>query len=86
MGITEKHIRRRGVRQVTPRNGRVDEAITDRGTAIAASWSPARAFVLDLCDTPDGIKIVEAGCINAAGFYAADMQLLLMAIENMSGF
>jgi len=65
---------------------RVDEAITNHGTAVAAVWSPARAYVLDLCDTPDGIKIVEAGCINAAGFYAADMQLLLMAIENMNGF
>ena len=44
-------------------------------------WVPADAFVLDLCKTPDGIKIVEINTINSAGFYAADMQKLVMALE-----
>ncbi len=39
------------------------------------------AFVMDICLTNDEYKIVECGCINCAGFYKADMQKLLFAIE-----
>ena len=38
-------------------------------------------FVMDLALTENGYKIIECGCINCAGFYDADMQTLLMAIE-----
>lgn len=46
-------------------------------------WMPARAFVLDVCDTPDGMKIVEINTINSAGFYAANVQDLVLAIDAM---
>jgi len=39
------------------------------------------AFVMDLALTSNGYKIIECGCINSAGFYKADMQKLLMKIE-----
>jgi len=39
------------------------------------------AFVMDLALTENGYKIIECGCINSAGFYRADMQKLLIAIE-----
>ncbi len=48
------------------------------------SWVPARAFVLDIAETPDGYKILEVNCLNAAGFYAADLQKLVMALEGMN--
>ena len=48
----------------------------------AERWRPAEAFVLDVCDTPDGIKVVEINTINSAGFYAADVQKLVFALEN----
>ena len=38
-------------------------------------------FVMDLALTDDGYKIIECGCINCAGFYEADMQKLLMTLE-----
>lgn len=41
----------------------------------------ARAFVMDVCLVDDEWKIVECGCINCAGFYQADMQRLVMALE-----
>lgn len=44
-------------------------------------WLP-RAFVIDVADTPDGIKIVEINTINSAGFYAGDVQALVLALEN----
>ena len=39
------------------------------------------AFVMDLALTEHGYKIVECGCMNSAGFYRADMQKLLIALE-----
>ncbi len=36
---------------------------------------------MDVCLVGDEVKIVEINCINAAGFYNANMQLLLNAIE-----
>lgn len=43
----------------------------------------ARAFVIDVCLTNDGWKIVECGCINCAGFYKANLQKVIMALENL---
>jgi hypothetical protein len=45
-------------------------------------WRPAEAFVIDVCETPKGIKIVEINTINSSGFYAADVQKLVFALEN----
>jgi len=39
------------------------------------------AFVMDLCLVNDEYKIVECGCINCAGFYRADLQKLLVKLE-----
>jgi hypothetical protein len=49
--------------------------------AAVADWQPHRAFVIDVCDTPDGPRIVEINTINAAGLYAADVQRLVHALE-----
>lgn len=45
-------------------------------------YQVADAFVMDICDTPDGWKIVEINCINCSGFYKGDMQKVLIALEN----
>ena len=46
-------------------------------------WQPHRAFVIDVCDTDDGPRIVEINTLNAAGFYAGDVQKLVLALEAM---
>ena len=43
---------------------------------------PHDAFVIDIADTPEGMKIVEINTLNSCGFYAADIQKLVMALEN----
>jgi hypothetical protein len=40
------------------------------------------AFVIDICLVDGNYKIVEAGCINAAGFYNADLIKLLITLED----
>ena len=47
------------------------------------SWVPAAAYVMDIADTPDGLKVIEINNINSSGFYAADPQKIIMAIEEM---
>lgn len=50
--------------------------------SCATKWRPNPAFVLDIAQTPDGCKIVEANCINAAGYYAANVMKLVCALED----
>jgi hypothetical protein len=61
----------------------VDQRITDFAAECAAIWSPNRAYVLDVADTADGLKIVEINNLNSAGWYRCDMQKLVMALEEM---
>jgi hypothetical protein len=42
----------------------------------------AKTFVIDIALTPDGWKIIECGSTSCAGFYDADMQKLVMALED----
>jgi len=50
---------------------------------LARRWSPEKAFCLDVCETDAGLRIVEINTINSAGFYAADMQKLVMALDGL---
>lgn len=43
--------------------------------------SYSQAYVIDICRTGDGLRMLETNCINAAGFYAADLMRLVTAIE-----
>lgn len=46
-------------------------------------WQPDRAFCLDVALTLNGYRIIEVNCINSAGFYAADMNKLVHALNQM---
>lgn len=50
-----------------------------------AEWQPLESFVIDVCDTSDGLKIVEINTLNSSGFYAGDMQKLVIALEDGYG-
>jgi hypothetical protein len=45
-------------------------------------WQPHDAFVIDVCETPEGMKIVEVNTLNSCGFYACDMQKLVMGLHD----
>jgi hypothetical protein len=42
----------------------------------------ADAFVIDVCLTDNGWKVIECNCINSAGFYDADIQKIIISLEN----
>ena len=45
-------------------------------------WLP-KAFVIDVCDTPEGIKIVELNTLNSSGLYAGNVADIVVALETM---
>lgn len=51
---------------------------------VSLNPSYSRAYVLDVCRTEDGLRIIETNCINAAGFYAADLVKLAAAIDALA--
>ncbi|AKF13625.1 hypothetical protein PHIN3_362 [Sinorhizobium phage phiN3] len=53
---------------------------------IALNPNYADAYVLDVCRTEDGLSILETNCINAAGFYTADLTKLVQAFEDYNAF
>lgn len=43
----------------------------------------AEAYVIDICRTANGLRLLETNCINAAGFYAADLLKLASAMDQL---
>jgi hypothetical protein len=62
------------------------ENVEPEGLEFAQSmvdlYQVAECFVMDICLTPDGWKIVEINCINCSGFYKGDLQKIVIALEN----
>ena len=48
---------------------------------VMANPDYAPAYVIDICRTDDGLKMLETNCINAAGFYEADLLKLVSSIN-----
>lgn len=70
-----------GSRVVT--SGTPDEIMEEFAQKMVDRFALAKAFVIDITRTPEGLKVVEAGCINCAGFYKCDLQKVLMALEKI---
>lgn len=45
-------------------------------------YTPANSFAMDICLCGDGLYIIECGCINSVGFYNADKEKILLAIND----
>ena len=60
----------------------LDTELMNYAKARIAEWQPHDAFVIDVCYTEDGPKVVEINTINSCGFYAADIQKLVMGFED----
>lgn len=51
---------------------------------MIATWTPTRAFVIDIATTDMGQKIVELNCINCAGFYEANIPAIILALNDIA--
>jgi hypothetical protein len=61
-----------------------DKAVVFAEKAIQV-WQPDRAFVIDIALTPVGPKVIEINCLTSAGFYEADVDRLVDALERSFG-
>ena len=63
------------------------QAVGDDVVAFAQKmvdkWQPARAFVIDIAETPLGMKVIEINCFNSAGFYDCNVGKIVEAVEKM---
>lgn len=59
-----------------------DKEGLDFAAKMAKQYQPADAFVLDICLIENAWKIVEVNCINSAGFYACNLQKIIIELEN----
>lgn len=61
----------------------IDETVIAFAQQMATLYSPSIAFVLDIADTPDGLKVLETNSISSSGFYAIDMGKFVNAINEL---
>jgi hypothetical protein len=61
-----------------------DDARTFAQSLLALNTGYSPAYVMDICRTADGLFLLETNCINAAGFYAADLVALAAAINGLA--
>ncbi len=66
-------------------NAEYEENVSEDGLLFAKRmtdiYNVADAYVMDICLTYDGWKIMEVNCINSAGFYKADVMSIITALE-----
>lgn len=61
----------------------VEDDVLEFARDCVRLWQPSRAFCLDVFLGEDGLKIGEVNNLSAAGFYAADVQKLVAAVDAM---
>ena len=59
----------------------IDQEVLDFAQHRVDDWQPSKAFVIDVAQTPKGLKIIELNCINASGLYSSNVQKIVEAIE-----
>lgn len=69
--------------RVTYRHEIDDDAQAFAQRLAALNPDYARAYVMDICRTDAGLRLLETNCINAAGFYAADIMKLAATIDGL---
>lgn len=66
-------------------NSNIDDDIIYYTQSIVNMWQPARAFVVDIAVLDNRLfKIIEYNNINSAGFYAADVQKIILNLNDMN--
>ena len=61
----------------------VGQRIIDYANARLDEWCPRNALVIDIADTPDGLKVIETNAISSSGFYAIDMNLFVGHLSSL---
>jgi hypothetical protein len=60
-----------------------DERVIGFARWMVEKFCPSIAFVLDIADTPSGLKVLETNSISSSGFYAIDIGKFVTAINRL---
>lgn len=60
----------------------VEDYVLDYARSVIGQWAPAESFVVDICLTEQGLKVIEFNNINSSGFYACDVAKYVDAIQS----
>lgn len=63
----------------------VEDDVLEYARNIIARWTPAESFVMDVCLTQDGLKVIEFNNINSSGFYAINVPAYVGAMQARYG-
>lgn len=63
----------------------VEDDVLEYARGIIARWTPAESFVMDVCLTQDGLKVIEFNNINSSGFYAINVPKYVDAMQMRYG-
>ncbi|MBL9049081.1 MAG: ATP-grasp domain-containing protein [Tabrizicola sp.] len=69
--------------RVTYRHEIDQDALVFAQTLAGLNQDYSPAYVMDICRTDEGLRLLETNCINAAGFYSADLLKLAATIDAM---
>lgn len=61
---------------------RVPESVIEFAEETAKIWHPDTAYTLDVCETDQGLKVVEFNCFNASGFYNCSPEKIVKAVSD----
>jgi len=60
----------------------VEQSVIEYVADIINKWVPCESFVIDVCLTNNGYKVIEFNNINSSGFYACDVLKYVEAIQH----
>ncbi len=63
----------------------IEKSVIDYVDCIISRWIPSESFVIDVCLTENGYKVIEFNNINSSGFYSCDVTKYVEAIQRAYG-
>jgi hypothetical protein len=48
------------------------------------SWHPAPIFIMDVCDSEDGLRVLELNSFGCSGHYLADLSTVVRAASGLA--
>jgi hypothetical protein len=61
----------------------VPEQVISFANDCISIWNPMPVFVIDIGQSASNLYIIELGCFNSAGFYAADIKTIMKAVTEL---
>lgn len=50
----------------------VPDDVLEYAYKMIHKWAPHDVYVMDICETDQGLKVIECNCVNGAGWYESD--------------